>query len=117
MYIISNEKTKIEENLKNLSVEPPKVLQPLFETNPQQLKSIPNWVLWQYAYRADQSKPWTNTSLIVMKNGFVCTTNILLFAKGGLTSLIVLLLLSLKLLKCPPLVNHHHLSLGVLNGK
>ena len=58
---------------------------------------------------------WMNTSRIVMKNGYVCTNNILLFVTVGLTSLIVLLLLSPKLLKCPNLEDNHHLSLEVLN--
>ena len=58
---------------------------------------------------------WTNIPRTVMKNGFVCTNNILLFVTVGLTSLIVLLLLSPKLLKCPNLEDNHHLSLEVLN--
>ena len=58
---------------------------------------------------------WTNIPRTVMKNGFVCTTNILLFVLAILTSLIVLLLLSPKLLKCPNLEDNHHLSLEVLN--
>ena len=58
---------------------------------------------------------WMNTSRIVMKNGYVCTNNVLLFVTVGLTSLIVLLLLSPKLLKCPNLEDNHHLSLEVLN--
>ena len=52
---------------------------------------------------------WMNTSRIVMKNGYVCTNNILLFVTVGLTSLIVLLLLSPKLLSNPHLADHHHL--------
>jgi hypothetical protein len=44
----------------------------------------------------------------VMKNGFVCTNNILLFVLVILTSLIVLLLLSPKLLSNPHLADHHH---------
>lgn len=39
---------------------------------------------------------WTNISHTATKNGFVCTTNILLFILAILTSLIVLLLLSPK---------------------
>ena len=52
---------------------------------------------------------WTNIPRTVMKNGFVCTTNILLFVLAILTSLIVLLLLSPKLLSTPHLADHHHL--------
>ena len=51
---------------------------------------------------------WTNIPRTVMKNGFVCTTNILLFVLAILTSLIVLLLLSPKLLSNPHLADHHH---------
>ena len=58
---------------------------------------------------------WTNISHIATKNGFVCTNNISLFVMVGLTSLIVLLLLSPKFLNSLHLADHHHSSLEVLN--
>ena len=59
--------------------------------------------------RNRRGNKWTNIPRTVMKNGFVCTTNILLFVLAILTSLIVLLLLSPKLLSSPHLADHHHL--------